>query len=362
MGKKAPMRGFAPKSSHPNSKQIDWQYRGTDFCITDHDAAREPRFPADAGATYMVFKLERGEMSDHNHWQIFVQFKSLKVAWNVVKLLGCSEKVHVSARYGAATEAAAYCLKPDVQLNSTPVEHGALAQGRGAGAGFRSDIKKLKERIRDSKDWKGVLNDAELALTSKNHMRFVKEVWRTRPVPRIVNATLRPWQQELIDLLKTQPHPDAIEWWADAQEEDGAYGMTGKGWVGRWIRHNLRHSFVFSSNEIASDLYSRVPESARIIVAVQDGTVPPFDLLRGLKKGVYSSGKHDGVEVTRRHQAHVVVLAREAPPALTGRRITIRQRAIPYQAEYDGESGGDLEEGAPLSDSEATEIGSDAGE
>ena len=49
-------------------------------------------------------------------------------------------------------------------------------------------------------------------------------------------------------------------------------------------------------------------------------------------------------------------------PALTGRRITIRQRAIPYQAEYDGESGGDLEEGAPLSDSEATEIGSDAGE
>ena len=57
MGKKAPVRGFAPKSSHPNSKQIDWQYRGTDFCITDHDAAREPRFPADAGATYMVFKL-----------------------------------------------------------------------------------------------------------------------------------------------------------------------------------------------------------------------------------------------------------------------------------------------------------------
>ena len=54
------MRGFAPKSSHPNSKQIDWQYRGTDFCITDHDAARQPRFPADAGAVYMVFKLERG--------------------------------------------------------------------------------------------------------------------------------------------------------------------------------------------------------------------------------------------------------------------------------------------------------------
>ena len=125
-------------------------------------------------------------MSDHNHWQIFVQFKSPKVAWNVVKLLGCSEKVHVSARYGAATEAAAYCLKPDAQLNSKPVEHGALAQGRGAGAGFRSDIKKLKDRIRDSKDWKGVLNDTELALTSKNHMRFVKEVWRTRPVPRIV--------------------------------------------------------------------------------------------------------------------------------------------------------------------------------
>ena len=42
-------------------------------------------------------------------------------------------------------------------------------------------------------------------------MRFVKEMWRTRPVPvpvpRIVNATLRPWQQEeelLIDLLKTR--------------------------------------------------------------------------------------------------------------------------------------------------------------
>ena len=44
-----------------------------------------------------------------------------------------------------------------------------------------------------------------------------------------------------------------------------------------------------------------MPESARIIVAVQDGTVPPYDLLRGLKKGVYSSGKHDGVEVTRRY-------------------------------------------------------------
>ena len=174
-------------------------------------------------------------------------------------------------------------------------------------------------------------------------------------MPRIVNATLRPWQQDLVDLLKTQPHPDAIEWWADAPEEDGHYGMTGKGWVGRWIRHNLRQSFVFSSNEIASDLYSRVPESARIIVAVQDGTVPPYDLLRGLKKGVYSSGKHDGVEVTRRHQAHVVVLAREAPPALTGRRITIRQKAIPYQAEYDGESGGDLDEGAPLSNSD-TEV------
>ena len=86
--------------------------------------------------------------------------------------------------------------------------------------------------------------------------------------------------------------------------------------------------------------------------------MPPFDLLRGLKKGVYSSGKHDGVEVTRRHQAHVVVLAREAPPALTGRRINIRQKAIPYQADYDGESGGgDLEDGAPLSESDATELG-----
>ena len=49
------------------------------------------------------------------------------------------------------------------------------------------------------------------------------------------------------------------------------------------------------------------------------------------------------------------MLAREAPPALTGRRITIRQKAIPYQAEYDGESGGDLDEGAPLSNSD-TEV------
>jgi len=41
---------------------------------------------------------------------------------------------------------------------------------------------------------------------------------------------------------------------------------------------------------------------------------------------------------------------------MTGRRINIRQKAIPYQAEYDGESGGgDLEEGAPLSGSD-TEV------
>ena len=348
MGKKAWIRGAAPLSSHPDSRQIEWQFRGTDFCITEHDADRQLKFPEDAGAAYMVYKLERGETSDHNHFQIFVQFKTAKVAWNVVKLLGCSEKVHIGARYGAASQAASYCLKPDPILSSKPVEHGVLVQGRGAGAGFRSDIRKLKERVQNSKDWKAVLNDTELAQTSKNHMRYVKEVWRSRAVPRILNARLRPWQQQLVDLLDGEPSKDAIEWWADEPEQDGTTGMTGKGWVGRYVRHNVRSSFVFSTNEIASDLYSRVPESARVIVAVQDGRVPPYDLLRGLKKGFYSSGKMDGVEVTRRHKAHVVVLAREPPPEHTGRRIPIHQHAIPYQAEYDGESDGDLRDGPPL--------------
>lgn len=81
----------------------------------------------------------------------------------------------------------------------------------------------VRQTIQAHKCWQDVMNDDSIAKTVMRYMNYCKEVWACRPEPNFSEGIkLRAWQQEELDLLKTQDRR-TIRW---IYNKDGNIGKT----------------------------------------------------------------------------------------------------------------------------------------
>jgi len=100
--------------------------QATDWCVT---AWKEPSFhdkgPIPACLVYYIGQQERGELRQHDHWQIFLQFHKRVRVRQVQDVVG-DPTAHVEVRKGTAEAASTYCEKPDGAVPGTSRRYGII--------------------------------------------------------------------------------------------------------------------------------------------------------------------------------------------------------------------------------------------
>lgn len=98
----------------------------------------------DENISYAVWQLEKGEKTEHNHIQGYVEFeKKIRLA-QVKRILLPELQPHLEMRSGTADEAASYCKKSETRL-AGPWEFGNISKGQG----HRSDLDSIHKEIKE---------------------------------------------------------------------------------------------------------------------------------------------------------------------------------------------------------------------
>lgn len=98
---------------------------------------------------YMIFQLEEGEQEQTPHLQGYLELTSRKTR-RQLKIILNIDRIHLELRKGSQQQAIDYCKKEDGRLEG-PWEFGV----RSAGAGQRTDLSTIQQRIRDD-NWSDI--------------------------------------------------------------------------------------------------------------------------------------------------------------------------------------------------------------
>ncbi len=96
------------------------------------------------GISYLVWQLEAGEETGHEHYQGYVEFVDRLRIGQVKKRF--SKKARLVERKGTGLQASIYCTKDDTRVRG-PWQLGKISKG----AGTRTDLVDFKDAIRDGK-------------------------------------------------------------------------------------------------------------------------------------------------------------------------------------------------------------------
>lgn len=271
------------------------------------------------GITYIIYAKERGDDTNRLHLQGYLQSNQKNKSRIYDKFGIC-----IKPQKHTATAAANYCKKDGDFFEAGTFD--ATVKGRfEKSQGKRSDLDSVKEAIERGESYDDICKThfGEAAKFG----RFIKERIQARDTQKELdslrseyeNASLRPWQQAVVDIVEEDPNPRAIHWIWEAR------GNTGKSWMTKYLAamHNAciltagkktDMAYIYSKNPskvVVFDL-SRTTEPAEGREHFLDGT---YSLAEDLKNGLITSTKYDSTTVLTRG-CHVIFFA-NFPPDMT---------------------------------------------
>lgn len=269
------------------------------FTLNNYTAQDEDRIAQLAEndrVAYVLYGREVGE-NQTPHLQGFISFHR-KTRFNAAKaLLGGNPHLEVARNVGASI---AYCKK-----DGDYVEHGTPP----GGAGSRSDLDAFKDAVKG-----GLLSLKEIReLHSDVYARCtrfcIEYVADNYPKRAPEEFPLRPWQQELFQLLVLAPCSRKVIFVVDE------VGNSGKSWFAHWYSHHNENCQVMLPGKKADMAYA-LESGLRVFFLdaprSKQGEFIQYDFLEDLKNGFVFSTKYES-RVKTYDKLHVIVNMNEMP-------------------------------------------------
>lgn len=250
------------------------------------------------------------------HLQIYFQLAKQTKLTTIKNWGGPWARMHMEGARGTDEEASVYCKK-----DGNFIEIGErLSMGR---KGARNDLSELQKDIEKGLSY-DELCETHFEAAAKYH-KFIRERVQARDTCKELgslrkefeSASLRPWQQVLVEIVKEDPNPRAIHWiWEDK-------GNVGKSWMTKYLAAMYKACVLTADRK--SDmayLYSKNP--SKVVVFDLSRTAAPkedqkwdrvdaaYSLAEDLKNGMVVSTKYDSTNILTRG-CHVIFFANFEP-------------------------------------------------
>lgn len=127
------------------------------------------------------------------------------------------------------------------------------------------------------------------------------------PEPIKTITELRPWQQEIDNIVTEEPDERTVHWYWDTQ------GGTGKTALAKYLC--IKRKAMYVNGKSSDILYAATADTKTKIYIVniaRDDEHPPYKALETLKDGIWFSGKYESKMVVR-NPPHVIVFANYEP-------------------------------------------------
>lgn len=249
---------------------------------------------------YLVIGRETGA-NGTPHLQGFLTLRT-KLRLRQVKALAGFARAHLEISRGTPAQASTYCKK-DGDFD----EFGELATAQGK----RCDWERLKEYIKEQDQAPTTREVAELfpSLVGRYPNQVQNFIKLFGKAPRLVEGTLRPWQEELNQAVSGEPDDRQVRFIVDSD------GRSGKSWLTRyWFSH--RDDIQVLSIGKRDDLAFAIDETKKLFVFdIPRGSMEflQYSVLEQLKDQLIFSPKYQSQSKVLREKVHVVVFCNEDP-------------------------------------------------
>lgn len=262
---------------------------------------------------YIIVGHEVGEQGTP-HLQIYFQLEKQTKLTTIKNWGGPWARMHLEPARGKPEQAADYCKK-----ENNFFELGTMKTSQ---QGKRNDLEELQKAIREGKSYDEVCEE-HFDTAAKFH-KFIRERIQARDTQKeldslkeaFASASLRPWQERLLDVVHENPNPRKIHWiWEDV-------GNVGKSWMAKYLMA-MENAVLLTPGKKADMAYIFSKNPSKIVIFDLSRTTAPTDgkehyldgvysLAEDIKNGMVTSYKYDSANVLTTG-SHVIFFANFAP-------------------------------------------------
>lgn len=250
------------------SKQKNWCFTVNNYQESDEEKIRN------IPCNYLIYGKEVSSTGTP-HLQGYVQLKERKMLSGVRKLLNC----HWEAAKGTPEQNKAYCSK-----EGDFVEIGARVIERQ-----RTDLRDFMQSVNDGTTSKRKLMELHPEVVAK-YPRFVEEyMLLNQEPPPVVAYPLRPWQEELNQMLNREPEERKVTFVVDRN------GNAGKTWFAKYYC-SLHSNAQYLESAKRSDLTRALRTDIRVLFINCGRTKTEYldySFLEAVKDGMVFSPKYE---------------------------------------------------------------------
>lgn len=291
------------------------------WCFTYYDFCRDSLPKLEAGMKYICYQEEICPTTDRPHLQGYVYFKESTRLTAVKKALG-SNTVHVEACKGTLAQNLAYTSKSSTSLPGTWVEYGVKPR-----QGKRTDLEEACATLLETRSIRTVAEEHSSTYV-KYHGGLQKLLDATVPPPTISDEVeLRPWQQELYEILMSPPDSRSVYFVVDKQ------GNQGKSFFAKYMccKHQTyltgpaKYDRIYYTYHDEPIVIFDIPRTPHDEASTRD--ICPYHVIEAIKTGIIPAGMYGTPQRIRMANVHVVVMMNYLPDmsALSKDRYKIKE-------------------------------------
>lgn len=255
------------------------------YIFTLNNPTEQLTFPA--CVKYASWQKERGE-NGTEHYQGYMELDKPTRVGGIKKWAGGWPRAHLEVRRGTRDQARDYTRKEDSRIEG-PWEHGDFNHSQ---QGKRNDLKRVYERLEE-----GASVDEVTQEYPETVMRYISGVKHAAGAvhrlkrPRM-EAVLKGWQQQIVDIASGEPDTRKIHWFIDEQ------GNSGKSFIVEYLTKNMG-ALPLGNGKHAQLLHAAGEARPRIVtfdfprsVVQGDNDRVPYGVIEAIKNGMIFSGMY----------------------------------------------------------------------